>query len=149
MMSVADLADIIGHAAASGCKVIVAGDHEQLTAVEGGGGMMLLARHLGHVQLAEAVRFTAPSGSSRRRCGCAPGTSPRWTTTTTTAGSAAANPTQVMDEARKMYVAHYLAGTDVELIAWERDRCREMSRRIRDDLIHLGHVDDGREVTPG
>jgi hypothetical protein len=59
MMSVQDLADIIGYAAARGCKVIVAGDQEQLTAVEGGGGMMLLARHLGHVQLAEAVRFQA------------------------------------------------------------------------------------------
>ena len=32
-----------------------AGDHEQLAAVEGGGGMMMLARRMGYVQLAEPV----------------------------------------------------------------------------------------------
>ena len=54
MMSMVDLADVVGYAAARGCKVIVAGDQEQLTAVEGGGGMMLLAARMGHVQLARS-----------------------------------------------------------------------------------------------
>ena len=45
--------------------MIIAGDHEQLAAVESGGGMMLLARRLGYVQLAEAVRFTAAVGTGR------------------------------------------------------------------------------------
>jgi len=146
MMSVRDLADIIGQAAASGCKVIVAGDPEQLTAVEGGGGMILLARHLGHVQLAEAVRFTAQweqQASLRLRAGDLSALDAYDGNGRIRGGE----PDQIMDEARKMYVAHYLAGTDVELIAWERDRCREMSRRIRDDLIHLGHVQPVREVT--
>jgi conjugative relaxase-like TrwC/TraI family protein len=57
MTSTADLADIIGYAAAHRHKVIVCGDHAQLAAVESGGGMQLLAGSLGHVQLAEAVRF--------------------------------------------------------------------------------------------
>jgi hypothetical protein len=38
---------------------VLAGDQEQLAAVEGGGAMMLLADRLGYVQLAEPVRFTA------------------------------------------------------------------------------------------
>jgi len=59
MMSMAHIAKIVRRAAKVGAKVIIAGDQEQLAAVESGGGMMLLARHLGFVQLAEAVRFKA------------------------------------------------------------------------------------------
>ena len=51
-----------------------------------------------------------------------------------------------MEAARRAYVSHYLDGTDVLLIASDRARCRELSRRIRDDLIHLGRVDDSRAV---
>ena len=58
MMSLADLAAILALARERDCKVVVTGDHEQLAAVEGGGGMMLLARRLGWVQLAEPQRFT-------------------------------------------------------------------------------------------
>ena len=52
-----DLADVIGQAAASGAKVILAGDTQQLQAVESGGGLSLLADALGFVQLAQPVRF--------------------------------------------------------------------------------------------
>jgi hypothetical protein len=48
------------------------GDQEQLAAVEGGGGMMLLARRLGFVQLSEQVRFAAAwerAASLRLRAG--------------------------------------------------------------------------------
>ena len=65
MMSIPDLLEIVRHAAGRGAKVIIAGDQEQLAAVESGGGMMLLARRLGYVQLAEAVRFTARVGAGR------------------------------------------------------------------------------------
>ena len=58
MMSLPDMATILALAHAGDCKVVVTGDHEQLTAVEGGGGMMLLARRQGYVQLAEPQRFT-------------------------------------------------------------------------------------------
>jgi AAA domain/TrwC relaxase len=145
MMSVQDLADIIGYAAAHHCKVIVAGDPEQLTAVEGGGAMMLLARHLGHVQLAEAVRFQA-GWEQRASLQLRTGNLSALDAYDGHGRIRGGEPDQVMDQARRMYVAHYLAGTDVELIAWERERCREMSRRIRDDLIHLGQVERGREV---
>jgi hypothetical protein len=51
-----------------------------------------------------------------------------------------------MDQAVYAYVASYLAGRDVLLQAADWARCRELSVRIRDDLIHLGLVDSRRTV---
>jgi hypothetical protein len=51
-----------------------------------------------------------------------------------------------MDQAAQAYVASYLAGHDVTLTAADWARCRELSRRIRDDLIHLGHVHESQSV---
>src|SRR6185312_5753060 len=59
MVSLAHLATLAEYAARHGCTMVLAGDQEQLAAVEGGGAMMLLADRLGYVQLAEPVRFTA------------------------------------------------------------------------------------------
>ena len=41
---------------------------------------------------------------------------------------------EVMDEARKQFLAGFLQGKDVLLMAQSNDHAREMSRRIRDDL---------------
>ena len=146
MMSMADLADIVSYAASRGCKVLVAGDQQQLTAVEGGGGFLLLAERMGHVQLAEVVRMRETweqEASLRLREGDVSSLDAYDDHGRIRGGA----PDEIMDEARKLYVSHYVQGTDVELIAWERDRGREMSRRIRDDLLHLGLVDGEREVT--
>ena len=59
MLGTPDLADLIDLAERHGGKVIVAGDTEQLQAVNNGGGMSLLADRLGYVRLAEPVRFRA------------------------------------------------------------------------------------------
>ena len=59
MISATHLAALAEYAARNGCKLVLAGDQEQLAAVEGGGAMMLLADRLGYVQLAEPVRFIA------------------------------------------------------------------------------------------
>jgi len=72
MVANPDLADVIAQAAASGVKVILAGDTQQLQAVENGGGLSLLADALGFVQLAEPVRFRAgweQAASLRLRAG--------------------------------------------------------------------------------
>ena len=145
MVSIGHLAGLVDHAARNGCKLVLAGDQEQLAAVEGGGAMMLLAGRLGYVQLAEPVRFIAAwerDASLRLRRGDATalddydqhgriqGTSPE----------------EAMDQAAKAYVANYLAGRDVILTAVDWGRCRELSLRIRDDLIHLGLVDATRSV---
>ena len=65
MISLRHLSALVSHAARNGCKVVLAGDQEQLAAVEGGGAMMLLADRLGYVQLAEPVRFSAGLGAGR------------------------------------------------------------------------------------
>ena len=75
MMTSPDLADLIDLAERHGGKVIVAGDTEQLQAIQNGGGMSLLADRLGYVRLAEPVRFRA-AWERPPACGCATATPP-------------------------------------------------------------------------
>jgi conjugative relaxase-like TrwC/TraI family protein len=145
MVSNPDLADIISQAAAAGAKVILAGDTQQLQAVESGGGLSLLADALGYVQLAEPVRFRAvweQAASLRLRAG----------DTTVLADYdqhariRGGDPEQMMDATAAHYLALTLEGTDVLLMAAEHALRRELSRRIRDDLIRLGIVSPGPPV---
>ena len=145
MVSMTHLSALVDHAVRNGCKLVLAGDQEQLAAVEGGGAMMLLAERLGYVQLAEPVRFTAEwerEASLRLRRGDATALD-EYDQHGRIYG---APPEQAMDQAVKAYVASYLAGRDVALMAADWARCRELSARIRDDLIHLGLVDATRTV---
>ena len=145
MVSMNHLARIIDLAEHHDCKVFITGDHEQLAAVESGGGMTMLASHLGYTQLAVPVRFAAEwerDASLRLRQG------------DKTALDAyaehgrilGASREEALDILRQRYVARRLAGEDALLMAYERADCRELSRMIRDDLIHLGHVDNGPSV---
>jgi hypothetical protein len=143
MTSLDDIRQIVRYATQNECKVIIVGDHGQLTAVEGGGGMALLARELEHTQLADPVRFTAGwerEASLRLRTG-----DTAVLTDYDQHGRIRGGPgEEAMEEARRAYVAAYLAGRDVLLMARSHDTCRELSQRIRDDLQHLGYVDTGR-----
>jgi hypothetical protein len=145
MMSMPDLQEIVAYAAKIGAKVVIAGDQEQLGAVESAGGMMLLARRLGFVQLAEAVRFKAQwerEASLRLRSGDV-SVLDEYNEHGRIYGG---DPDQILDEACQLYVANYMAGRDTLLMICEHQLCREASRRIRDDLVHLGLVDDGPTV---
>ena len=145
MISGPELADLISLAEATGSKVILAGDTGQLQAVENGGGMTLLASRLGYVQLAEPVRFRArweQAASLRLRAG-------------DTSVLAAydqhgrirgGEPEQIMDAAAAAYVALTVDGTDTLLMAAGHALRRELSRRIRDDLVRLGIVQNGPAV---
>ena len=145
MISLPHLAAITAYAARHSCKLVLAGDQEQLAAVEGGGAMMLLADQLGYVQLAEPVRFTAPwerAASLRLRHGDATALDDY----DQHGRIQGAPPDHAIDQAARAYVAAYLDGRDVLLMAADWARCRELSARIRDDLIHLGLVSDGPAV---
>jgi conjugative relaxase-like TrwC/TraI family protein len=145
MISNPDLADTVGQAAASGAKVILAGDTGQLQAVENGGGMSLLAGALGYVQLAEPVRFRADwerTASLRLRDGDVSVLADYDQHGRISGG----DPEQMMDAAVKAYIALTLEGKDTLLMAADHARRQELSRRIRDDLIHLGLVDPGPAV---
>src|SRR5207247_8467059 len=113
MTSTPDLRDIAVYAARGGHKLIVCGDHAQLGAVESGGGMSLLVDELGHIELGEAVRFAEPweqDASLRLRQG----------ETAVLAvyddhGRIRGNtPAEAMEDARRLYVARYVQGQDVE-----------------------------------
>ena len=145
MVSLAHLGVLVEYAARNGCKLVLAGDQEQLAAVEGGGAMMLLADRLGYLQLAEPVRFAAGwerEASLRLRRGDATALDD-YDQHGRIRGAPAE---QAMDQAVHAYVASYLAGRDVLLMAADWARCRELSARIREDLIHLGLVDATRSV---
>jgi conjugative relaxase-like TrwC/TraI family protein len=145
MISNPDLADLISQAEARGAKVILAGDTAQLQAVENGGGMSLLADVLGYVQLAEPVRFRAAwerVASLRLRDGDVSVLADYDQHARIKGG----DPEQMMDAAASTYVALTLEGKDTLLMAADHARRQELSRRIRDDLVHLGVVDSGPGV---
>jgi conjugative relaxase-like TrwC/TraI family protein len=145
MMPSPDLAGIIALAETSSAKVIVAGDTSQLQAVQNGGGMSLLASRLGYARLAESVRFHAPweQAASLRL---------RDADTTVLADYdqharlIGGDPEQMTDAAAAAYVAFTVGGTDTLLMAADHSLRRELSRRIREDLIRLGHVEPGPAV---
>jgi AAA domain/TrwC relaxase len=145
MISSTHLAAIAEYAARNGCKLVLAGDQEQLAAVEGGGAMTLLADRLGYVRLAEPVRFIGAwerAASLRLRAGDATALD-EYDQHGRIRG---APPDHAMDYAARAYVTSYLTGRNVLLMAADWARCRELSARIRDDLIYLSLVDADRTI---
>ena len=142
MTGTPDMADIAGIAARDGHKMIASGDHAQLSAIESGGAMSLLVSRLGHVQLAEAVRFThewEQQATLSLRAGNVAVLEEYRARGRLRGGS----PDEIKAAARRLYVSHYLQGTDVELIVWQRDLARELADSVRSDLQHLGRVSAG------
>ena len=145
MMSGPDLADLIAYAETRDGKIILAGDIGQLQAVENGGGMSLLAAALGYARLAEPVRFRhdgEQQASLRLRDGDASVLADYDQHGRIVGG----DPEQMMDAAAAAYVALTADSTDALLMAADHALRRELSRRIRDDLIALGVVAAGPAV---
>jgi AAA domain/TrwC relaxase len=145
MIPTPDLAAIVNLAEERSAKMVLAGDTGQLQAVENGGAMSLLADTLGYVQLPDPVRFHATweqAASLRLRAGDTSVLAEYDQHGRITGGE----PEQMIDTAAAAYVALTLDGTDTLLMAAEHGLRRELSRRIRDDLIHLGMVDAGPTV---
>ena len=146
MLSGPDLADLIAYARAKGAKIILAGDTSQLQAVENGGGMSLLAGALGYARLAEPVRFRSQweqQASLRLRDGDTSVLAEYDQHGRIIGG----DPEQIMDAAAAAYVALSTSGTDTLLMAADHALRRELNRRIREDLVTLGIVQDGPAVT--
>jgi conjugative relaxase-like TrwC/TraI family protein len=140
MVPLAHLAAVLRRADRHGAKVAVTGDPLQLQAPEGGGGMDLLDRHLGHVELSEATRFRQAwerEATLRLRQG----------DITVLADYRehdrlhTATAEQAVDEAARAYAHDRLSGKDALLMCGSEALAAELSRRIRDDLIHWGLVD--------
>jgi hypothetical protein len=133
-------------AGAKGAKVVIAGDPHQLGAVTGAGGMMMLSRQLGHVQLGEPMRFRAPwerQASLRLRGGDV-----SVLTEYDQQGRLRYGTREEMTEAAyRHWLADYLAGKHSALIAHDQADADEMSRRARGDLKRYGRVAPGGEVS--
>jgi len=139
MVSSPDLGDIVDYAARSGAKVVMALDHQQLQAVENGGGASLVTRTQGYVQLPEPVRFTQAwerSASLALREGKTAALADYAEHGRIRAGTAE----QTLESAAQAYVAHTLEGRDSLLIARSHELRRELCRQVRGDLQHLGLV---------
>jgi conjugative relaxase-like TrwC/TraI family protein len=143
MLGTPDMADLIDLAERHGAKVILAGDTEQLQAVQNGGGMSLLADRLGYVRLAEPVRFHAAwerSASLGLRDGDATVLAEYDRHHRITGG-----PPELLTEAAAAdYTALAATDEDALLIAADHQLRRELSRRVRENLIRLRLVDDTR-----
>jgi AAA domain/TrwC relaxase len=139
MFSNPDLADIVDYATRSGVKVAMALDHQQLQAVENGGGASLITRTQGYVQLPEPVRFSEEwerSASLALREGKVGALADYAEHGRIRAGTAE----EVLEAAARAYVAHRLEGKDSLLVARSHELRREICRRVRGDLQHLGLV---------
>jgi hypothetical protein len=145
LASLPDIKDVADHAVALGWKVILIGDSEQLAAVERGGGLRLLAARLGYAELPHALRFREAweqEASIRLRAGDA-----TVLREYDDHGRVTGAPLEeAMEQARRAYVAAVLDGLDPLLMAASRDTCREVGRRIREDLIHYGRVERSAEA---
>ena len=137
MTSLDDIRQIVRYAAANGCKVIITGDHGQLRRSRAAAGWRCSPASWS-TRSSPSRSGSPPGGSGRPGCGSAPATrrcSTEYDQHGRIRGGAAE---QVLDDARRAYVAGYLAGRDVFLMAQSHDICRELSQRIREDLQHLG-----------
>jgi len=145
MMSIADMTAILTVARDQSCKVVIAGDHQQLTAVEGGGAMMMLARRHGYVQLAEPQRFTAAwerDATLRLRIGDVTVLAEYEEHGRLRGGT----PEEMTEQAYRGWLADYLDGRETLLIVRTEEQARELSRRARDDLIRYGLVSAGPQL---
>jgi hypothetical protein len=145
MMSLPDMAAIMRRAARHGAKVVPTGDPVQLQAPEGGGGMAMLARHLGYVQLSEASRFAHAwerEATLRLRDGDVTVLADYREHDRLHAGVGE----DIVEDAARAYLHARLNGKDALLMAGTDAMAAELSRRVRCDLLHWGLVSDGPVV---
>ena len=140
--SMPDMAAILRHAARSGAKVVITGDHAQLGAVQSGGGMAVLARTLGHVQLTEAVRFLS-DWEGQASLGIRAGELSALADYDAHGRLHGGTYEEVAEQAARAYLAEYLAGSDVALTAFEHRECADLSRRVQDYLLVWGQLQGG------
>ena len=138
-LSTTDLAMVQETARATGARLVLVGDTEQLGAVEAGGMFRLLAREVPCAELHEVRRFDAAweaGASVRLRAG----------DFTTYAAydrhgkMRGADQDATMDRAASMWLADHLRGKNVLLLAGSNSEAADLSRRVQAKLIQLGTV---------
>ena len=139
MVSTKDLDELMGFAVAAGCKVIWAGDHRQLPAIEAGGVFAHLADKPGAIELDQVHRFRAEwerEASLQLRAGDAAAAVPYADHGRLRAGTRE----QMEYLATRDYLADRLEGASSLLIVGSNDRASQLSSDIQTQLAKLGIV---------
>ena len=138
-LSTADLAMLEETARHAGARLIATGDTAQLGAVEAGGMFRLLAQEVPAVQLHEVRRFDAPweREASIRLRGCELAAVAAYDRHGRVRG---ADEQAAYDRAASMWLADYLRGKDVLLLAGSNAEAAELSRRVQAQLSQMGTV---------
>jgi ATP-dependent exoDNAse (exonuclease V) alpha subunit len=138
-LSTTDLAMVQEAARQAGARLILAGDTEQLGAVEAGGMFGLLAREVPCAELHEVRRFDAAweaAASMRLRAG----DFTAYADYDRHGRIRGADQDAAMDRAASMWLAEHLRGKTVLLLAGSNSEAAELSRRVQAKLIQLGAV---------
>ena len=138
-LSTADLAMVGEAARQAGARVIATGDTAQLGAVEAGGMFRLLAQEVPAAQLHEVHRFDGPwerEASVRLRGGDLTAVAAYDRHGRIRGGDEDA----AYDRAASMWLADYLRGKDVLLLAGSNTEAAELSRRVQARLTQIGTV---------
>ena len=138
-LSTSDLAMIGEAARQAGARIIATGDTAQLGAVEAGGMFRLLAQEVPAAQLHEVRRFDAQwerDASIRLRDGD-PAAAAAYDRHGRIRG---ADEEAAYDRAASMWLADYLRGKDVLLLAGSNAEAAELSRRVQAKLAQMGSV---------
>ncbi|MFE7201455.1 MobF family relaxase [Pseudonocardia alni] len=141
MSSTAELHLITRLAAEAGAKVVLAGDHEQLGAVEAGGLFEHLTRHAASVsELVVVHRFEEPwerAASLLVRGGDTAAVAEYLTRGRLRAGTLE----QMQTQAGQAWLADTVAGKQSLLIVGTNSQAADLSRELRQQLIRLGRVE--------
>src|SRR6516165_9246505 len=138
-LATTDLAMIQEAARAAGARLILAGDTEQLGAVEAGGMFRLLAREVPCAELHEVRRFDSAweaAASVRLRAG----DFTAYADYDRHGRMRGAGQDAAMGRAVSMWLADHLRGKNVLLLAGSNPEAAELSRRVQAKLIQLGTV---------
>ncbi len=145
MVTMQHLDQLTAVARGAGAKMPLVGDPAQHRAVEGGGGMAMLERRQGSLQLAEPLRFDDPwerQASLRLRSGDQ-GVLAEYDVRGRVFGGTRE---QMLEECCRRWLADHLQGIDSVMIAADNADALEQSRRVRADLIRYGRVQNGPHV---
>ncbi len=138
-LATADLAMVQEAARQAGARLVLAGDTEQLGAVEAGGMFRLLAREVPAAELHEIRRFGAAwegGASVRLRAG----DFAAYAAYDRHGRMRGADQETATDRAAGLWLADYLRGKSVLLLAGSNSEAAELSRRVQAKLIQLGTV---------
>lgn len=127
----------------AGGKLLYTGDHEQLAAVGTGGLLQLMTRDAAPFELAKVWRFKPrhkweEAASLRLRVGDTTAVDEYERHGRLRGGTKAA----MEDAAVRGYLADVLAGRESVLVVKSNDDAFGLSRRVRDELLSLGRVDE-------